>query len=49
MFVGMTRAREELILTAGPEPSPFLEALPPSVKRETSIRWERPEEQICLF
>lgn len=49
MFVGMTRAREELILTAGPEPSPFLEALPPSVKRETSIRRERPEEQICLF
>ena len=25
LFVGMTRAREELILTAGGEPSPFLE------------------------
>lgn len=49
MFVGMTRAREELILTAGPELSPFLEALPSSVERETNIRRERPAEQICLF
>ncbi len=30
-FVGMTRAKEELILTTGREPSPFLEDIPESV------------------
>ncbi len=33
-FVGLTRAREELILTHSGEPSPFLEELPASVQRE---------------
>ena len=28
-YVGMTRAMEELILVAGPEPSPFLADIPP--------------------
>lgn len=34
LFVGMTRAREELILTTGREWSPFLEVLPEAVRRE---------------
>lgn len=48
-YVGMTRAREELILTTAPEPSPFLGSLPPSVKREVAARRERPAEQLSLF
>lgn len=33
LFVGLTRAREELILTCGGEPSPFLTELPSGVQR----------------
>lgn len=49
LFVGMTRAREELILTAGGEPSPFLADLPAAVARETVRKRERPAEQLSLF
>ena len=50
LYVGMTRAREELVLTTAPEPSCFLEALPGSVLRETSgHRREQAAEQISLF
>ena len=49
-YVGMTRAREELILTTAPEPSPFLADLPGAVRREsTSRRWKQPMEQLSLF
>ena len=47
LYVGMTRAREELILTTAPEVSPFLKDLP--VVREEAIRRERPAQQISLF
>ena len=49
LYVGMTRAREELILTAGPEPSRFLDDLPDSVARQNAARRERPAEQLSLF
>ena len=49
-YVGMTRAREELILTTSPEPSAFLEDLPAGVERESAAgRRERPMEQFSLF
>ena len=41
-------AREELILTAAPEFSPFLRELPETVVRETTGR-RREAEQLCLF
>lgn len=47
-FVGLTRAREELILTSAPEPSPFLGELPEAVARETAGR-RRDAEQLSLF
>ena len=47
-FVGLTRAREELILTSAPEPSPFLRELPDAVVRETTGR-QREAEQLRLF
>ena len=50
LFVGMTRAREELILTTAPDPSPFLDELPGSVVREEAgPRRGRPAEQLSLF
>ena len=50
LYVGMTRARDELILTAGPEPSPFLDDLPGEVVRElASQRRAAPMEQLSLF
>ena len=49
LFVGMTRAREELILTTGGEPSPFLVDLPGGVVRETLKQRERPAQQFSLF
>ncbi len=49
-YVGMTRAREELILTTAPQPSPFLKDLPDSVVKENAARRrERPAEQLSLF
>ena len=41
-------AREELILTSAPEPSPFLRELPETVVRETTGR-RREAEQLRLF
>ena len=49
-YVGMTRARDELILTAGGEPSVFLNDLPDRVRRENAARRrDAPLEQISLF
>lgn len=48
-YVGMTRAREELILTCGAEPSSFLSELPNTIKGETVKRREQPAEQLSLF
>ncbi len=39
-YVGMTRAREELILVCGEEPSPFLREI-----SEGYARWERVEKE----
>ncbi len=39
-YVGMTRAREELILVCGQDPSCFLEEVP-----DENARWERPEKE----
>lgn len=51
LFVGMTRAREELILTCGGAPSSFLAELPAEVRRESArgVRREPQPEQISLF
>ena len=50
LYVGMTRAKEELVLTTTRQPSCFLEDLPESVLREeTGRRRERPVEQLSLF
>ena len=51
LFVGMTRAREELILTCGGAPSPFLAELPVEVRRESArgVRREPQPEQLSLF
>lgn len=49
-YVGVTRARDELILTTSGEPSVFLDDLPDSVRRESAgKRREKPMEQISLF
>lgn len=48
-YVGMTRAREELILTVGGEDSPFLSDLPESVVRESAAARRRSAEQLRLF
>lgn len=49
-YVGMTRAREELILSAAPEISPFLAELPEEVVRERAqMRREKPAKQLSLF
>ena len=49
-FVGMTRAREELILTASNPPSEFAQSLPSTVQREV-LRQHRPQQgkQLTLF
>ncbi len=49
LYVGMTRAREELVLTWAGEPSPFLADLPGEVRREEVRRKERPAQQLKLF
>lgn len=48
-YVGMTRAREELILTTAAPPSAFAAELPEGVRRETLRRRPRPAEQLSLF
>ena len=50
LYVGMTRAREELILTCSQPPSLFLDDLPPSVLRETPLRRRTLAlDQLSLF
>ncbi len=49
LYVGMTRAREELILTTSPEPSPFLEDLPGEVEWVRAGTLARPFGQLTLF
>ena len=50
LYVGMTRAREELILTAGGAASPFLADLPKNVILENAAgRREHFDEQLSLF
>ena len=49
-FVGITRAREDLILTCGGKPSPFARELPPDVALETAAARRRVEaRQISIF
>ena len=48
-YVGITRAKEELILTTGPHPSAFLQSLPRTVARESAARLTRQVEQLSLF
>jgi len=50
-FVGLTRARDELIISCGGEKSPLLDELPASVKTQP-IRSRKPQvkvEQLSLF
>ena len=50
LYVGMTRAREELVLTTSGSPSRFLSELPGTVAREAAAgRRERSMEQLSLF
>lgn len=51
LFVGITRAKNRLILTCGNDPSPFLAELPDSVRREDAhVRSRQAEsEQISFF
>ena len=50
LYVGMTRARQELIVTTSQEPSIFLADLPKGVMREDAMpRRSRPADQISLF
>ena len=50
-FVGITRARDELILTCGDTPSPFLAELPEGIQRETAKKIVYPQQfqQMSLF
>ena len=50
-YVGMTRAREELILVSGKESSPFLQELPAEcVSREQAEKEEEVQAvQMSLF
>ena len=50
LYVGMTRAREELVLTTSGSPSRFLSELSGTMAREAAAgRRERPMEQLSLF
>ena len=46
-YVGVTRAKEELILTSGGKPSPFLAGLPQDVIREKTVL--RQYKQLSMF
>ena len=49
-YVGLTRAKEELILTTAQAPSPFLSELPDTVAASPAAPLRgRPAEQLCLF
>ena len=47
-YVGMTRAVEELILTAYGEPSPFLDELSSETRRERALE-KKMAQQLSLF
>ena len=49
LFVGITRAREELILTCGGEPSPFVGELPMDIRKEILPRRPRNEGRQMSF
>lgn len=50
LFVGMTRAREELILSVPGAPSSFLSVLPSAVQQEDASRpWQPRQKQLSLF
>ena len=51
-FVGMTRAKEELIVTTSPEPSPFLDHMPKETflaQRANPPRETEAARQLSLF
>ena len=48
-YVGMTRAREELVLTYGAEPSPFISELPDIIKKKTIKYREQPVDQSVSY
>ena len=45
-YVGMTRAKEELVLLTGPERSAFLDALAGTGCVEADVRKKKPEQQM---
>lgn len=47
LYVGITRAKEELILTAGGKPSPFLSGLPQDIIKETTV--QKQYKQLSMF
>ena len=51
LYVGLTRARDELVITAGGELSPLLGDLPQGVRRERALQVGRSDEgeQLRLF
>ena len=48
LYVGITRAREELILLSPGEPSPFIGELGP-LQKEAIPAYQRPAQQLSLF
>ena len=49
-YVGITRAQEELVLLCGPQPSPFLEELPPGCAAWEHLPSRQPTpEQLSFF
>lgn len=49
MYVGLTRAKRELIITTGSSPSAFLSDLPQEVLRENAVQRKKIVEQLSLF
>ena len=48
-YVGLTRAKEELVLTTGPQPGKFLAHLPADVVREAAAPRLQQVQQLSLF
>ncbi len=46
-YVGITRAKEELILTSGGKPSPFLSGLPQDIIKEKTV--QKQYKQLSMF
>ena len=47
LYVGITRAKEELILTSGGKPSPFLSGLPQDIIKEKTV--QKQYKQLSMF